>query len=127
MDQVTQQNAAMVEEATAAASSLTGEADQMASLMRQFRLGTGSVAVVSDRGRPQARPSARAARVPWLENVAADEMALGVEGVVDGGLHRAEFLECLHPAKALHGPLSSSERLVWVLSVERQPVSIWAQ
>ncbi|WP_426050595.1 methyl-accepting chemotaxis protein [Brevundimonas sp. SL161] len=57
MDQVTQQNAAMVEEATAAATSLSGEADQMATLMRQFRLGTGSVVVVADRGRPTAGAS----------------------------------------------------------------------
>ena len=57
MDQVTQQNAAMVEEATAAATSLSGEADQMATLMRQFRLGTGSVVVVADRGRPPAGAS----------------------------------------------------------------------
>jgi len=57
MDQVTQQNAAMVEEATAAATSLSGEADQMATLMRKFRLGTGSVVVVADGGRPKAGAS----------------------------------------------------------------------
>jgi methyl-accepting chemotaxis protein len=41
MDQVTQQNAAMVEEATAAASSLRLEADGMADQMAQFRIGAG--------------------------------------------------------------------------------------
>jgi methyl-accepting chemotaxis protein len=39
MDQVTQQNAAMVEEATAAAASLKGEADGMSGLMSQFQTG----------------------------------------------------------------------------------------
>ncbi len=42
MDQVTQQNAAMVEEATAAAAGLMGEADQMATLMRQFQIGAAA-------------------------------------------------------------------------------------
>jgi methyl-accepting chemotaxis protein len=42
MDQVTQQNAAMVEEATAAASSLRLEADGMADQMAQFRTGQGA-------------------------------------------------------------------------------------
>ena len=55
MDQVTQQNAAMVEEATAAATSLSGEADQMTDLMRQFRLGTGSVVVVGGRAPSAAK------------------------------------------------------------------------
>ena len=39
MDQVTQQNAAMVEEATAASHSLMREADDLARLIRQFELG----------------------------------------------------------------------------------------
>jgi len=39
MDQVTQQNAAMVEEATAAAASLKAEADGLARLMGQFKMG----------------------------------------------------------------------------------------
>ena len=39
MDQVTQQNAAMVEEATAASTSLRAEADQLSSLVGGFRIG----------------------------------------------------------------------------------------
>ena len=39
MDQVTQQNAAMVEEATAAAENLKGEAHKLATLVRRFRIG----------------------------------------------------------------------------------------
>lgn len=40
MDTMTQQNAAMVEEATAAARSLAGEADRLSSLVSKFRLET---------------------------------------------------------------------------------------
>jgi len=39
MDQVTQQNAAMVEQSTAASHSLANEAEELASLVGQFRLG----------------------------------------------------------------------------------------
>ncbi|HWK68608.1 MAG TPA: methyl-accepting chemotaxis protein, partial [Rhizobiaceae bacterium] len=39
MDQVTQQNAAMVEQSTAASHSLAGETDQLARLVAKFRLG----------------------------------------------------------------------------------------
>jgi len=41
MDQVTQQNAAMVEEATAASSALAGEADKLRHLIGRFQLGSG--------------------------------------------------------------------------------------
>jgi methyl-accepting chemotaxis protein len=43
MDKVTQQNAAMAEEATAAGRSLAQESDQLASLIGQFRLGSVAV------------------------------------------------------------------------------------
>jgi methyl-accepting chemotaxis protein len=42
MDQVTQQNAAMVEEATAASHALTSEADTLARLIARFELGGGA-------------------------------------------------------------------------------------
>lgn len=42
MDQGTQQNAAMVEETTAAAHSLSNEADQLFQLLSQFKIGSGS-------------------------------------------------------------------------------------
>jgi methyl-accepting chemotaxis protein len=42
MDQTTQQNAAMVEEATAASASLATEADRLRQLIAQFQLGNGS-------------------------------------------------------------------------------------
>ncbi len=56
MDQVTQQNAAMVEEATAASFALAQEAEALTSMMSQFKVGaqaTGAVRV-SARGRSPA-------------------------------------------------------------------------
>ncbi len=49
MDQVTQQNAAMVEQSTAASHTLAGQADQLAALMGRFQVGG-----------PAARPAGRA-------------------------------------------------------------------
>lgn len=42
MDQVTQQNAAMVEQATAASQSLTNEAGQLVDLIARFQLDEGT-------------------------------------------------------------------------------------
>jgi methyl-accepting chemotaxis protein len=52
MDQVTQQNAAMVEQATAAAAGLKGEAGELARLVSRFRVVGAAVAS------PMARPAA---------------------------------------------------------------------
>jgi methyl-accepting chemotaxis protein len=43
MDQVTQQNAAMVEQSTAASHSLSGEAEELTRLVGQFNLGSSGV------------------------------------------------------------------------------------
>jgi methyl-accepting chemotaxis protein len=56
MDQVTQQNAALVEEAAAAAASMQEQAAQLAQVAASFKLGTEAVA----RWSAQPRPSARA-------------------------------------------------------------------
>ncbi|MGD9481225.1 methyl-accepting chemotaxis protein, partial [Shinella sp. G-2] len=47
----TQQNAAMVEQSTAASASLAGEADRLRQLISQFQVGT----VATAQGRPQLR------------------------------------------------------------------------
>ncbi|OYX34929.1 MAG: chemotaxis protein [Caulobacterales bacterium 32-69-10] len=70
MDQVTQQNAAMVEEATAAASGLRSEADGMADLIAQFQTGAPRASArpapsrpkpaVAGRDAPAANPVRRA-------------------------------------------------------------------
>ncbi|MBB6123495.1 methyl-accepting chemotaxis protein [Sphingobium subterraneum] len=59
MDKMTQQNAAMVEESTAAARSLATEADELAELVSRFRLPAGSTKTKA--GRQSAKPTVRAA------------------------------------------------------------------
>jgi methyl-accepting chemotaxis protein len=59
MDQVTQQNAAMVEEATAASHGLSGEAQELARLVGQFRIGESVSAPVLKRAVPKAPPQKR--------------------------------------------------------------------
>ncbi len=72
MDQVTQQNAAMVEETNAAGATLANEAGRLRELVGQFQLGgrstsqtipkkPASLTVVSDRHRPVASPVRRMA------------------------------------------------------------------
>jgi methyl-accepting chemotaxis protein len=63
MDQVTQQNAAMVEESTAASHALSGEADAMALQVARFELG--------DAGQASAPPAARVDRAAAPRAVAA--------------------------------------------------------
>jgi methyl-accepting chemotaxis protein len=63
MDQVTQQNAAMVEEATAAARTLAGEADGLAHMIEHYRIGQSaddSLRRELKRVAPQAFPDAPA-------------------------------------------------------------------
>ncbi len=71
MDQVTQQNAAMVEEATAATQTLMGETSELAQLVDRFRLGAdggqeaGGSAVIpigQKRTVPRAVPASRPVR-----------------------------------------------------------------
>jgi methyl-accepting chemotaxis protein len=77
MDQVTQQNAAMVEEATAASHSLASEAEELARLVGQFRIGqelsgpTASAKVASAKVRALPRPTA--ARVAVGAGAAAQD------------------------------------------------------
>ncbi len=57
-------------------------------------------------------PLGQGGGAPLPVEVFADEVALLAEMVVDLGMDRGEFLECFHPPKPAHRPLSSSERLV---------------
>jgi methyl-accepting chemotaxis protein len=59
MDQVTQQNAAMVEQATAASHALTREADTLANLMAQFRTGGDSPSTRVEPARAANAPGPR--------------------------------------------------------------------
>ncbi|WP_317205292.1 methyl-accepting chemotaxis protein [Janthinobacterium sp.] len=58
MDQVTQQNAALVEEAAAAAESMQLQAESLAQVVSVFKLQPGAAAKVSAIGRPPAPPRA---------------------------------------------------------------------
>jgi methyl-accepting chemotaxis protein len=63
MDRVTQQNAAMVEQSTAAARSLAGEASELGELVSQFRLDASAAVVRTPAARPPApRVAARPRR-----------------------------------------------------------------
>jgi methyl-accepting chemotaxis protein len=59
MDQVTQQNAAMVEESTAASYALAQEADDLSRMMSQFKVGaqsTGAARASVKRRAPASNP-----------------------------------------------------------------------
>jgi methyl-accepting chemotaxis protein len=62
MDQVTQQNAAMVEEATAASHALSHEADELTSLVGKFNLGEVKAAPGRQRASAPLRSSATTTR-----------------------------------------------------------------
>ncbi|MGL4312849.1 MAG: methyl-accepting chemotaxis protein [Sphingomonas sp.] len=63
MDKMTQQNAAMVEESTAAARSLADEANSLAALVQRFQTGVVKAPVATDTPAPQRRkPAARPVR-----------------------------------------------------------------
>jgi methyl-accepting chemotaxis protein len=76
MDQVTQQNAAMVEEANAASSTLAGEADKLRNLISRFQLGsTGQMS--SGYARPAStRPSAPKAASTYAPPVASPALKM---------------------------------------------------
>ncbi|MCR9137862.1 MAG: PAS domain-containing methyl-accepting chemotaxis protein [Alphaproteobacteria bacterium] len=57
MDQGTQQNAAMVEESTAASHSLASQADALSTLLSQFKMGSGTANVQPDQKRPAPVPA----------------------------------------------------------------------
>ena len=69
MDKMTQQNAAMVEESTAAARSLASEADDLAELVARFNTGHPAVQVAAPQPR-RAAPAQRRAPAPVRGNLA---------------------------------------------------------
>ena len=76
MDQVTQQNAAMVEESTAASHSLAGEAVELARLIGQFKTGEQGAAQAATRApapAPRAAPAKRVAAGGGRSLPAAEE------------------------------------------------------
>ena len=63
MDQVTRQNAAMVAQATAASHSLADEAQELARLVGQFRIGEGVAVQVLKRAGPKTPTKKRVVEV----------------------------------------------------------------
>jgi methyl-accepting chemotaxis protein len=61
MDQVTQQNAAMVEQSTAASHALANEARELARLMAQFQVGDVKAPARTRSAPPAARPARQVA------------------------------------------------------------------
>jgi methyl-accepting chemotaxis protein len=71
MDQVTQQNAAMVEEATAATQTLAQQTEDLASLVSRFKTGDDTVVEIAAR-RDATKPAARSARPAGKMKVAVN-------------------------------------------------------
>ncbi len=88
MDQVTQQNAAMVEESTPASHGLSGEAQEFARLVGQFRLGEVAANSAADAAPRKVQP--RAAKRPVMAHSAetgmnsrrVSDLRLGVRSVL---------------------------------------------
>ena len=85
MDQVTQQNAAMVEESTAAAMSLKSEADELGNLVARFQIGDASGA-----GEARIRPADAARHTPQRNPVARVRAKLAAAFGRGGGVSAAE-------------------------------------
>ena len=80
MDQMTQQNAAMVEETTASARSLADEAQRLGDLVAQFRVDERAGGPVIGRTRPHTAPAARApAPAPTPAHPTSGNLALKPE------------------------------------------------
>nr|CAD6606013.1 methyl-accepting chemotaxis protein [Rhizobium sp. TCK] len=113
MDQGTQQNAAMVEQQTAASHSLASEAESLNSLLRQFNLGgqvvgrAGSAAATTS-SRPAAPKPAVSTAAP--KRVASAASKPTVQPVPDRKPAAATLASrpAPSPASALHGKLSAA-------------------
>jgi methyl-accepting chemotaxis protein len=82
MDQVTQQNAAMVEQSTAASHSLAGEADQLARLVAKFRLGVDT-ATTRSFSAARSQPAQRTVAVLKTLPTGRGSAALAAQSVPD--------------------------------------------
>jgi methyl-accepting chemotaxis protein len=80
MDQMTQQNAAMVEQSTAATHSLKVESEALAGLMNRFQTGERAALKAQPPRAEVARPARPAAQRPVRRSVTAGANALASEG-----------------------------------------------
>ncbi len=115
MDHNTQQNAAMVEEQTAASHTLAREAGELDELLRQFKLGAGSPAAqrpatpraaaptaAAAAPQPMARPLAKPAAQPAAKVTAKPAAGRGPVAAT------ASARPAPSPASALHGKLAQA-------------------
>ena len=86
MDDVTQQNAALVEEAAAAAQALTEQASNLSQLIARYRVGEGAAA---DTPRASPRPAASVAAARPVERRAANRPLSGKKKPIAVSLTRA--------------------------------------
>jgi methyl-accepting chemotaxis protein len=93
MDQTTQQNAAMVEEATAASSSLATEADKLRQLVGRFHLGEQAGAITGASAPRASYAPSRAAPAPVRSHSAAPARTNKVVRVAGGGAAAADSWE----------------------------------
>ncbi|MDH4439794.1 MAG: methyl-accepting chemotaxis protein, partial [Rhizobium sp.] len=90
MDQVTQQNAAMVEESTAASASLAGEVTRMREIIAEFRLGSQTGAPQASRPQ-QVRADQRPVASPARRMLAKVAGAVGMGGSAQAAESWEEF------------------------------------
>jgi len=84
MDQVTQQNAAMVEQTTAASHSLSQETERLSGLVGQFQLREAAVRVGKKAGTNLRKPPARAQMLKTVSSSSASAAARKPEPSADG-------------------------------------------
>jgi methyl-accepting chemotaxis protein len=99
MDDVTQQNAALVEEASAAAQALTEQAANLTQLIARYQVGEGSA---QDQSRAAARPAPVRAAAPAAERRAPTRPMTGKKRPVAAGAPSA-------PARAANGGAAAEE------------------
>jgi methyl-accepting chemotaxis protein len=95
MDQVTQRNAAMVEETTAASNTLASEAQQLAQLVARFKIGGAPAAPPPRRSAPSPAPAPKKPAATGQNTVselaASTKRAAGGGGVAESSQDWSEF------------------------------------
>ncbi|GJG94141.1 methyl-accepting chemotaxis protein [Cupriavidus pauculus] len=120
MESVTQQNAALVEEASAAAESLMQQAGGLVTEVARFELGQGGMAVV-EAARPVRQVAARPAPVAALAAPAKVTKAAKVAAIPAKPVKPAPAVKPVKAAKAA-APQPASVRVAAVPAAARPPV-----
>lgn len=83
MDKVTQQNAAMAEESTAASHTVAQEADQLTRLIGKFQVGDRAQDITSPTARPAARPPRQSQNILRAMSSGSAAVALKIEDALE--------------------------------------------